>query len=91
MPYLSASNRIAAPLPGKCSLEKPLDPCEAEYSVTGTTRREAWGSTCRALLEGIVGNKHEHWQTGIYSKWQDRVILGQAYVCDQSQNKTNLT
>ncbi len=77
MPCLSASNRIAMSIPGKCSLEKPLDPCGADYSVTGTTRqdktrREACGSICRALLGGIVGNKHgSHIGKQVY-KWQDR-------------------
>ncbi len=72
MPCLSTSNRIAASIPEKCSLEKPLDPCEAEYSVTGMTRREACGSICRALLGGMAGNKHgSHIGKQVY-QWQDR-------------------
>ncbi len=43
-------NKIAASIPDQCSLGKPLDPCLAEYSVTGLTRREASGSICKALF-----------------------------------------
>ncbi len=51
---MRASNRIAVSIPDQCWLGKPLDPCLAEYSVTGLTRRETRGSICKALLLNMV-------------------------------------
>ncbi len=47
MPCLRANNSLAISIPGHCPLEKPLDPCVAEYSVTGRTRRETCRSMCK--------------------------------------------
>ncbi len=84
MPCLRASNKIAASIPDQCSLEKPLDPCVAEYSVTGRTRRETCGSICKALFKGEVINQARfmQWQTGT-SQARQRVLLEQAWVDDQ--------
>ncbi len=54
MPCLRDNNSLAISIPGHCPLEKPLDPCVAEYSVTGLTRREASGSIRKALLQYMV-------------------------------------
>ncbi len=54
-------------VPDQGPLEKPLDPCVAEYSVTELTRRETCGSICRLLLEDMVKTQagSSKWQTGI--------------------------
>ncbi len=54
-------------IPGQYPHEKLLDPCVAEYSVVGRTRREACGSMCKILLLAMVKNtgKVNNWQTGI--------------------------
>ncbi len=67
MPCLRANNSLAISIPGHCPLEKPLDPCVAEYSVTGRTRHETCGSICRALFRDVVTKQamFMQWQTGI--------------------------
>ncbi len=56
MPCLRSNNNVVASIPGQSSLEKPLDPRLAEYSVTGLTRHETCGSTRKALFENIMVN-----------------------------------
>jgi hypothetical protein len=41
-------------IPDNGLLENPLDPLEAEYSVTGLMRRETCGSMCKALFRNMV-------------------------------------
>ncbi len=55
IPCRRSSSWSNGSIPGQGSLEKPLDPREAEYSVTELTKREACGSICKALLDrGMV-------------------------------------
>ncbi len=68
-------------------LEKPLDPCVAEYSVTEPTRREACGSMCKLLLSGMVKNtgKVSNWQTGILrARQMSTLVNGRGLsICEQ--------
>ncbi len=72
MRCLRANNKIAASIHGRCSLEKPLDPCVAKYSVTRRTRRETCGSICKAILGGMVGNEHGSHIGKQVCIWQDK-------------------
>ncbi len=51
--------------------------------VTGRTRRETCGSICKALLGGVVGNEHGSHIGKQVCIWQDKEILGQAWVDDR--------
>ncbi len=73
----------AVSIPSQCSSEKLLDPCVAEYSVTGRTRRETRRLNLQALFQDSktqVGSKHQ--QTGI-AQARQRAILRQVWVLDQ--------
>ncbi len=54
MPCSRANNSFAISMTAHFPLEKPLDPCVAEYSVTELMRREACGSMCKLLLIDMV-------------------------------------
>ncbi len=59
-------------IPGQCFSEELLDPCAAEYSVTGRMRREACGSVCKLLIIDMVKN------TGRVEQMANRYIEGKA-------------
>ncbi len=56
MPCLRVNSSLAVSIPGQCPLEKPLDPCVAEYSVTGRTRHETCMRHLQALFQDVVKN-----------------------------------
>ncbi len=69
---------------GQGSLEKPLDPRVAEYSVTEPMRREASGSKCKLLLLYIVKTQAgSNNSKRVWHRQDTIVILGQVWVLDR--------